>query len=101
MNSVRDQLDIFVTMLEEYVNKLRSQNKLPDNKITIDFGRRYARLVNSAPSRSVYCFVDLTNGDILKSGGWQAPAPRGKRGNIFDADGGLHCCAMYSLKYLV
>ncbi len=25
-------------------------------------------------SRSVYCFVDLENGDVLKSASWKAPA---------------------------
>jgi len=34
---------------------------------------------------SVYCFVDLENGNILK-GSWKAPVANGVRGNLNDAD---------------
>lgn len=34
---------------------------------------------------SVYCFIALNNGDILKAAGWNAPA-KGARGNIFNDD---------------
>jgi hypothetical protein len=33
----------------------------------------------------VYCFVDLTNGDILKAATWKAPAKHA-RGNILAVD---------------
>ncbi len=33
----------------------------------------------------VYCFIDLSNGDILKPAGWKAPA-KGKRGSIWNDD---------------
>ena len=47
--------------------------------------KRYIRLVHSeyGKDRSVYCFVDTTNGDLLK-GSWKAPVKNGVRGNIFD-----------------
>lgn len=46
---------------------------------------RYSRLVHQehGKTRSLYCFVDLTNGDLLK-GSWKAPVKNGKRGNLFD-----------------
>lgn len=49
--------------------------------------KRYIRLVHSenGKDRSVYCFVDTTNGDLLK-GSWKAPVKNGVRGNIFDQD---------------
>jgi hypothetical protein len=34
-------------------------------------------------ARSVYCFVDLTNGDLLK-GSWKAPVKNGVRSNLND-----------------
>ena len=49
---------------------------------TIARGRKYAKIVNGG---SVYCFVDRTNGDILKAASWKAPAKHA-RGNIYDAD---------------
>lgn len=101
MNTVRDQLDIFVTIVTEFVNKRRQENKWPDDKFSLDIGRKYARVVRHSMSRTVYCFVDLTNGDILKAASFKAPAPRGKRGSIFDSDGGLSCCDTFGLKYLI
>jgi hypothetical protein len=54
--------------------------------ITLDFGKRYVRLVqHNGSSRSVYCFVDQTNGDILKASSWKIPA-KGKRASIFQLD---------------
>ena len=64
------------------------------NKTTysIDKGRNYWRIVanGAGGSRSVYCFLDTRNGDILKAAGWKAPAKH-PRGNIFDKNilGGL------------
>lgn len=49
---------------------------------TFERGGKNARIVtNETGSRSAFCFVDLSNGDILKSAGWKAPA-KGARGNI-------------------
>jgi hypothetical protein len=46
-------------------------------------GRRYIRIVLSdAVQRSCHCFVDRTNGAILKPDGWKRPA-QGARGNIY------------------
>lgn len=52
-----------------------------------EYGSKFARIVQTVkgPSRSVYCFVDLSNGDILKSAGWKTPA-KGKRGSIWNED---------------
>lgn len=36
-------------------------------------------------SRRVYCFVDLTNGDLLK-GSWKAPVKNGVRANLNDVN---------------
>lgn len=54
--------------------------------VSVENGKRYVRVVVSrggGVSRSVYCFVDKTDGSILKAAGWKAPA-KGKRGSIFD-----------------
>lgn len=67
-----------------------------DPQLSIMWGRKFARIVAEpfGGQRSVYCFVDLTNGDILKATGWAGPA-KGARGSVlqldkmtFDADGG-------------
>ena len=54
----------------------------------VEFGRKYARIytVDSRGAKGgVYCFVDRTNGDILKAASWTAPAKHA-RGNIYAAD---------------
>jgi hypothetical protein len=43
-------------------------------KLSIERGGRYIRVVVAdvnGSSRSVYCFVDTTNGDILKAASWK------------------------------
>lgn len=53
-------------------------------------GPKYARIVSRCPLKdergrnyhqSAYCFIDLSNGDILKADGWKKPAKH-PRGNI-------------------
>ena len=75
-------------MVPAYGARLR---QTPSEPVTTKAGRRYAKLVRSNQSgsdRSVHCFVDLTNGDVLKAASWKAPAKHA-RGNIHDANNGL------------
>ena len=54
-----------------------------EEPVTFQRGPKYARIVlTNGPSRSVHCFVNLSNGDILKAAGWKAPYKGGARGNI-------------------
>ncbi len=46
----------------------------------------------------VYCFIDKTNGDVLKPASWRGPAKHA-RGNIFLCDY-LTTCGAYGLRYL-
>jgi hypothetical protein len=64
-------------------------------------GQRYVRVVSrdSGNSRSVYCFIDKSNGDILKAATWKAPAKH-KRSNLNDEDYGLSGVGQYGAKYL-
>jgi hypothetical protein len=66
-------------------------------------GRRYIRVVKQYDppngQRLVHCFVDKTNGDVLKSASWKKPA-KYARGNIFDQHNGLNGVTAYGGKYL-
>lgn len=45
-----------------------------------EYGRRFTRIVHDkGTQRFVHAFVDMTNGDVIKSAGWKAPQ-RGKNG---------------------
>jgi len=62
-------------------------------------GRRYVRVVrvDSGDQRSAHCFIDRTNGDVLKPAGWKGPAKNFARGNIYTkslgvSEFGAHTC---------
>ena len=99
--------------LELYIEMVQSKNdtyfkvmdfKFSDPpKILYEVGRKYARVVKHDQlngSRSVHTFVNLDNGDILKSGGWSAPQKNGVRGNIFDTDVGESVVNEFGANYL-
>lgn len=79
-----EALNNFVNVVQQMQNDHYREN-LPNLKIptiTVDQGKRYAKIVvNGEHQRTVYCFIDK-NGDILKAAGWKAPA-KGVRGNIY------------------
>lgn len=67
--------------------------------LTVEVGKRYARIVRADSQRSVHCFVDLRNGDVLKAASWSAPAKHA-RSNLNDADGGASGLSAYGAVYL-
>jgi len=72
-------------------------------QIRADLGSKYAKVIKIDQlngSRSVHTFVNMDNGDILKSGSWKAPAPNGVRGNIFDTDLGESVVNEHGANYL-
>lgn len=52
--------------------------------VTLEKGSKYCRVVRKegVSSASSHCFIDLSNGNILKAAGWKAPEKRNPRGNI-------------------
>ena len=64
-------------------------------------GRKYIRIVREqtkGEGRSVHCFVDVSNGDILKADGWKKPAKHA-RGNIY-SDNPMDAMDDHGAKYL-
>ena len=103
MTDFNTALDTFVAGCQVIVteNDKRYENVNFDTKIAITRGRRYVKLVKSdfSESRSVYCFVDQTNGNVLKAASWKAPAKHA-RGNILNEDNGLSTMGPYGAAYL-
>ena len=65
-------------------------------------GKKYVKIVRARAGEaggSVHCFVDMTNGDVLKAASWKAPAKHA-RGNIFDEHNGLGSMGEYGPAYL-
>lgn len=86
-NNFNTALADFLTDCQNKINdhfKTRYPNLTAPN-LTIQPGRKFVKIIqNDAPgaSRSVWAFVDKTNGDILKPASWAAPAKHA-RGNIY------------------
>ena len=78
-----------------------NRNQLPD-VFSMTHGKRYTKVIRT-DSRgyggSVHCFVDRTNGDVLKAASWKAPAKHA-RGNVFDERNGLGRMGEYGPEYL-
>jgi hypothetical protein len=99
-----EKLDFFVKGCQEIIQENWDRNKFttPTDKLMVEIGNRYAKIINNHESRgqtSVYCFVDLLNGDILKAATWRAPAKHA-RGNLFDKSNGLSRMTPYGTSYL-
>lgn len=71
--------------------------------LSYEFGtktQKYVRIVQEdIGQRSVYCFVQVDNGDVLKAAGWKAPAKHA-RSNIYADDCGVSGVTTYGAVYL-
>lgn len=93
------RINDFVTELQKRFNAYDDVRKQKHDILEVEFGRKFAKVCRvSYGSRSVYCFIDLSNGDLLKAASWKAPA-KGVRGNIFADDLGMSACQRYTLVY--
>lgn len=94
MPDINTQIDEYMIRLQEQVkndylswgnNSEYSKNNIP--VMGIDIGKRWARIVRSdkdGTSRSAFGFIDMTNGNVMKSAGWKGPAKNFARGHITD-----------------
>lgn len=88
MNNIPTQLEAFKSAMVSLYTEAYAQFPIPEyfkpeSGIEIRIGKKNAKvLVTTGCQTSVYCFIDLANGDILKAAG-QVPA-KGKRGSIFN-----------------
>lgn len=112
METTQKQIEDFVTGCQAIVDE-NMKDYMPHQKKTLEVakgGRRYKKIVvkyetmgvdgeYQKASYSVHCFVDTTNGDVLKAAGWKKPAKHA-RGNLNDDTKGLGCMTAYGAKYL-
>ena len=103
---VMERLEHYMAMVQEkndaYFKKAGFTFSDPPH-VSADIGRKYARVVKNDQlngSRSVHTFVNMLNGDILKSGGWKAPQKNGVRGNIFADDLGANRVNEHGANYI-
>lgn len=87
MKDFEKKFDEFLEGCQKIVNE-GMRNYSWERKLTTRKGSKYIKIIsedvgNGSNSRSVWGFVDKSNGDILKPAGWSKPA-KNNRGNIFD-----------------
>ena len=106
LKSLVSQFDIAFATFFRGIEQLASND--PETvRFEMDVGPRYIRVVRvynygngDQDHRTLHCFVDRTNGEILR-GGWKQPRHTQKsRGNIFNADNGLGAIGKYGAAYL-
>lgn len=96
---VKSRIDQFLAELQKRMNAYDGDQKIHHSLLEVEFGRKFAKVSKlTYGSRSAYCFIDLSNGDLLKAASWKAPA-KGARGNIFADDFGMSACQRYTLVY--
>lgn len=83
-----DKLSMFLYGAQGVIDKATRPGSSPSVLKAVD-GNRYVKLVClSGTGEYAWGFIDKTNGDVLKSATYKAPA-KGYRGNIFNSDNGL------------
>ena len=100
----QDQVQQFVQFVQDQVINPHYATHFPYAdvpQLSVDPGRRYARIVRneSHGRRSVYGFIDLDNGDILKAEGWRKPALHA-RGSLDDPESWAKAAEPYGIVYL-
>jgi hypothetical protein len=99
-----EQIEAFMEVVrakqKAYYDRMGYTGRMEPPVITAESGPKYIRIVESRTDsqRSVYCFLNRTNGDILKSASWKAPAKHA-RGNV-NTPGYQTCLTEYGAAYL-
>lgn len=100
-------LDRFITTVSEYrrqthIKKSGNHTVEPggvfynDHLLTVDpNGKKYLRINGG---RSVYCFIEIATGNVLKAEGWKKPA-KGIRGSIYANDFAGYGVTEYGARY--
>jgi hypothetical protein len=95
-------LGLFVEMAQGKIDAYYAAS-FPNNEVpalTLQRNKKYIRVVKERTNdSSVYCFIDTTNGDILK-GSWKAPVKNGVRGSIYAGDHGADRVTHHGCAYL-
>lgn len=97
--NVNDQIIGFAKAIEARVAEhyLQHLSSLPAPVFSVMRGKKNARIVRTDSGRSVFCFVELATGDILKADGWDRPAKH-KRGTVMQQDFGVNDVTIYGAR---
>jgi len=71
--------------VSQYLVKLTEAHVAKGSTFEVIKGKRFDKVVENMNNgqKMAHCFIEKSNGDLLKTASWAAPA-KGKRGSIFD-----------------
>ena len=95
---MKKEIEVFVAKVEAEVNVLMNKDYPkyangdsnaydPSKRLSVTFGRKYAKIIShdaNGSGGSVWGFVEIETGALLKAAGWNKPAKHA-RGNIATA----------------
>lgn len=97
-------LKYFIAKVDEmylnYRNK-RFPNDKFEEKLAYKVNSKYIRVTHTMSSGQtmVFCFIDTTNGNVLKANTWNSPDLKNPRGNLFSEQGGLEAVTTTHMGY--
>ena len=97
----QSHLDSFVAKCQTIID-VHYKDSTMHPKLEAKHGSKFVKIIANETGQTggrVHCFVDKTNGDVLKAASWQAPAKHA-RGNIFDNHNGILNMGPYGAAYL-
>lgn len=108
MNDFTQALEVFLTGAQAIIDKEHNTSDIFNRKLSVDpKGKKYKRIVvkdhkqngeELSLTGSVFCFVNMENGDVLKAAGWKSPA-KGARSNIYNEKHGVDGVNQYGANY--
>lgn len=72
----REYVELYCREISQAIERhyVASGYRISPGMIYPEYGRRFTRIVHDkGAQRFVHAFVDMTNGDVIKSAGWKAP----------------------------
>lgn len=101
----------FIARCQLLVDTLYVGRFSPSSLLSFEYGRKYVRVISTirgrnkdgepvmTDQRSVWAFICMETGNILKPANWKTPA-KGVRGNLFDTSLGMDAVSAYGVNYL-
>lgn len=82
------EIDAFIAKWQAFkVADLKTRHpSLTAATLSVEPGKRFARIVATDSQRSCVGFIELATGDLYKAATWKAPAKNFTRGNIRTTD---------------
>ncbi len=88
MNTIEHNPENYGKFLKTYLEELAVGPRGDDYTFVVKSGRKFDKVITttkgygSGGQESVFCFVDKSNGNLLKAADWSTPA-KGERGSIY------------------